>query len=38
MRFPNGNTYDGNWMDGVMNGYGTYSWKDGKKYKGTSFV
>ncbi|KPI83663.1 putative protein kinase [Leptomonas seymouri] len=29
-----GDTYEGEWLDGVMHGRGTYTWTDGDYYKG----
>jgi len=30
----NGASYKGEWKNGVMHGFGTYLWKDGKTYIG----
>mmetsp|Transcript_22297 Transcript_22297/g.67001 ORF Transcript_22297/g.67001 Transcript_22297/m.67001 type:complete len:1396 (-) Transcript_22297:228-4415(-) len=34
--YPNGSWYYGDWMDGVMQGWGTFSWGDGV-YKGSMY-
>lgn len=33
--FPNGDQYEGEWTDGVPDGHGRYTWKDGSFYDGT---
>ena len=32
--FPDGDTYEGEFKDWDMNGRGTYTWSDGRKYVG----
>lgn len=34
-KFRNGAEYDGQWIRGRMDGYGSYLWPDAKIYKGT---
>lgn len=34
MKFPDGSQYAGKWFDSKMQGYGTYTWKNGNKYEG----
>lgn len=34
MIYIKGDTYDGEWKDGVRNGYGIYTWNGGAKYEG----
>ena len=29
--FPDGSTYEGEWVNGFMNGEGTFTWIDGNK-------
>ena len=31
---PDGSTYDGEWVNGFMNGQGTFTWADGKQKSG----
>ncbi len=38
MRFPNGNEYNGKWSKGLINGFGTYTWADGRKYEGKTWL
>lgn len=33
-RFPNGDVYEGEFLDGRMHGYGRYRWSNGSKYEG----
>lgn len=33
--FANGNSYEGEWRRGLMNGIGTYKWANGQRYEGT---
>jgi len=33
-RFPNGDVYEGEFLDGRMHGYGNYRFSDGSKYEG----
>ena len=32
--YPDGKSYDGEWLDGKSHGFGTKTWPDGKKYEG----
>ena len=32
--FKNGNTYDGNFFNGLLSGQGTFTWVNGIKYTG----
>ena len=32
--WADGSTYDGDWVDNRIEGYGTYTWVDGRKYVG----
>ena len=32
--YPDGQTYEGCWVDGKPEGRGTKTWPDGRKYKG----
>ena len=32
--FENGDSYNGEWNNGLMHGYGEYTWSDGQKYAG----
>jgi hypothetical protein len=34
MIFPNKEVYEGDWRAGLMNGFGTYLWSDGRRYEG----
>lgn len=34
MKYPSGDTYDGEWVHGKFEGTGTYTWKNGKIYNG----
>lgn len=34
MTLDNGSVYDGEWKNNLMNGYGTFTWADGKSYSG----
>ena len=34
LTFANGEKYDGEFLDGRRNGYGTYAWPDGRIAKG----
>ena len=34
LTFPNGATYEGEWVNGFMNGKGTFTWSDGKEKTG----
>lgn len=36
-RFPDGRTYEGQWIQGQMHGIGTLEWADGLKYLGSMF-
>jgi hypothetical protein len=38
MMFPNKNVYEGGWKHGLMNGWGSYIWADGRKYEGTTYL
>lgn len=33
--WPNGNKYEGQWSQNMMNGYGVFTWPDNKRYEGT---
>ena len=33
-QFDNGDTYEGNWVNDVINGYGKYTWSSGNVYEG----
>jgi len=33
-QFDNGDTYEGNWVNDVINGYGKYTWSSGDVYEG----
>ena len=35
--FKSGATYEGEWFDGMRDGYGTQIWTDGAKYEGNKF-
>ncbi|HNW29270.1 MAG TPA: hypothetical protein PKN50_12400 [Spirochaetota bacterium] len=35
MTWASGDTYTGQWKDGVMDGKGTMTWKDGRRYRGS---
>ena len=35
LSFPDGSTYEGQWVNGFMNGEGTFTWSDGKQKIGT---
>ncbi len=35
MTWASGDTYTGQWNNGVMDGKGTMTWKDGKRYRGS---
>ena len=32
--FPNGNLYDGEFVEGRFDGFGMYKWPDGENYTG----
>lgn len=36
MQFFNGNSYDGDWRDGIMYGEGFFKWTNGAEYEGMS--
>jgi hypothetical protein len=37
LTYPNGDRYEGNFLDGVRTGNGTFSYADGRKYVGNWF-
>lgn len=38
MIFNDGTSYDGQWSCGTFSGYGTFTWPDGKVYKGKIYL
>ena len=38
VKFPDGDTYEGEWVGNMRDGYGVYTWEDGAVYSGTSFI
>ena len=34
LTFPDGSTYEGEWVNGFMNGEGTFTWANGEQKKG----
>ena len=34
LTWPDGNKYDGEFADGLMNGHGIYTWANGDEYNG----
>lgn len=38
MDFNSDNIYEGDWVNGVFEGYGTFKWANGKVYKGISLI
>ena len=34
MTYPDGNSYDGDWVEGKKEGFGTYRWANGQVYVG----
>jgi len=34
MTYPDGDSYDGDWVEGKFEGLGTYRWADGRVYVG----
>lgn len=34
MKYSNGETYDGEWKEGIFDGQGTYTWLNGSSYSG----
>lgn len=35
MKFPDGSTFDGNWVEDEIDGEGTYTYPNGDIYKGS---
>ena len=33
-QWPDGNQYEGEWKNNLMQGKGVYTWNDGSKYEG----
>ena len=33
-KWPDGNRYNGYWLDGIMTGNGTFEWRNGTRYEG----